>query len=275
MASLGVASILIVAKFVAFLMTDSVSLLSSLFDSAFDLGASLVTAYGVSQARRPPDSRHRFGHGKAEPLAALFQSVFVVGSSLFLGFEAVDRFIDPHPIGNDRAGYVVMGLAIVLTLGLVFFQNRVIRRTGSMAIRADKLHYVGDLGVNLAVIIAFLLRQQFGIEWIDPLFALGITGALVFSAYRILQTAMAALMDEELPEKEREKIIGLILQHPDVRGVHALRTRTDGERIFIELHLAMDRAMSLEKAHASADRVEASLLEALPKADILIHKDPV
>ena len=273
-ASLGVAVTLIIAKIIAYVMTDSVALLSSLFDSVFDLVASLVTAFGVASALRPPDHNHRYGHGKAEPLAALAQSVFIIGSSILLVYEATSRLINPEPIAHETVGYIVMGLAILLTSMLVAFQHRVVHATHSTAIGADRLHYVGDLAINLAVVVAFILHQATGQNWFDPVFAGGIAIGLLASAFYILKSALGALMDAELSDEEREKIKQIVLQQPGVFGVHDMRTRSDSDRIFIELHVEMDGATSLSAAHELSEKINHAIARAVPNADIVIHQDP-
>lgn len=274
-ASIGVASVLILAKLVAYAMTDSISVLTSLFDSSFDLVASLVTAYGVASAMRPPDKNHRFGHGKAEPLAALAQSIFVLGSSIVLAYEAVVRFYHPKEIANEAVGYAVMSFSIAMTLALVVFQHRVVRKTGSAAIGADRLHYVSDLSVNLAVMVAFALQKYTGLTWFDPLFAFGISLALLYSAVKILRQALFSLMDAEIPEEQRKKIIGIVMSQDGVQGVHDLRTRSDSDRIFIEAHVEMDGELTLHKAHIITERICGSIAAEIPNADVLIHQDPV
>lgn len=273
-ASVSVAAVLIVAKLAAYFFTDSVAMLSSLLDSTVDLMASAVTVFGVASALRPPDREHRFGHGKAEPLAALAQAAFITGSSVLLGYEALSRFYHPHAIGNENFGYGVMALAIVLSIGLINFQHYVTRRTGSMAIGADKLHYIGDVAVNAAVVAAFALHAWTGIEWLDPLFAILIAGGLTVSAYRIAIKALNVLMDRELPDADREKIMSIARMQPQVRGVHDLRTRTDGERIFIEFHLELDGNMSLKTAHQIDEAIMGDILKVFPNADVLVHQDP-
>jgi ferrous-iron efflux pump FieF len=273
-ASISVASILIIAKLFAYLTTDSVSVLSSLLDSVFDLVASLVTAYGVASALRPPDHNHRYGHGKAEPLAALAQSAFIIGSSLLLVFESVDRIYHPHDISHETIGYVVMALAIVLTLALVFFQHHVVHKTHSIAIGADRLHYAGDVAVNLAVVGAFVLHHFTQQNWFDPIFAIAIAGGLLISAFHILKQALIALMDAELPNEQRENIHSIVRHQKGVVGVHDMRTRSDSDRIFIELHVEMDGAMTLQEAHELSEEIMLALYAEIPNADIVIHQDP-
>jgi len=273
-ASITVATLLIISKLAAYLVTDSVAVLSSLFDSIFDLVASLVTAYGVASALRPPDHNHRYGHGKAEPLAALAQSAFIIGSSLVLAYEALARFFHPQEISHDTVAYGVMIVAIILTIALVSFQHHVIHKTGSAAIGADRLHYVGDLAVNLAVVAAFILHHFTGFNGFDPIFGIAIASGLLVSAFHILKHALYALMDAELPVEERDKIRMIVLRQPGVQGVHDMRTRSDSDRIFIELHVEMDGGMNLREAHALSEKIESAVQAELPHADILVHQDP-
>jgi len=273
-ASVSVAVILIIAKLVAYFLTDSVAMLSSLLDSTIDLLASLVTVYGVASALRPPDHHHRFGHGKAEPLAALAQSAFIVGSSVLLGYEALSRFYHPHDIQNETLGYGIMGLAIILSVGLIEFQHYVVRRTSSMAIGADRLHYMGDVLVNIAVIIAFALHQWLGLDWFDPLFALIIAGGLTYSAYHIASHALHVLMDRELPDEDRAKIQKIVEAQSSVRGIHDMRTRSDSDRVFVEFHLELDADMTLRQAHKVGDVIMDAIRKDFPDADIMIHQDP-
>lgn len=273
-ASITVAILLIVAKMFAYFMTNSVAMLSSLLDSTIDLMSSLVTAYGVASALRPPDHDHRYGHGKAEPLAALAQAAFIIGSSVLLTYEALHRLYHPEPLQNEVFGYGVMALAIGATAGLVVFQRYVIRRTSSMAIKADYFHYVGDLLINLGVVASFILTGWTGLTWFDPVLAIVIAAGLAFTAFRIALHALNVLMDQELPDSDREKIVTIVKTQQFVRGIHDLRTRTDGERIFIEFHLELDANMTLRAAHKIDEAVTAAVLKEFPKADVLIHQDP-
>jgi ferrous-iron efflux pump FieF len=273
-ASISVALVLIVAKLAAYFLTDSVAMLSSLLDSTIDLLASAVTAFGVASALRPPDHDHRFGHGKAEPLAALAQAAFIIGSSVLLGYEALSRLYHPHEIQREAFGYGVMALAIVLTIVLVEFQHYVIRRTSSLAIGADRLHYLGDLLVNMAVVVTFALHQWTGLSWFDPVFALLIAGGLIYSAYRIALHALDVLMDKELPDGERDRIKAIVCGHPSVRGIHDMRTRSDSDHVFMELHIEMDAGITLREAHEIAEAIEIAVSKDFPNADILIHQDP-
>jgi len=273
-ASVGTAGVLILAKVVAYLMTDSVSLLSTLLDSLLDAAASILNLIAVRHALMPADREHRFGHGKAEPLGGLGQAAFISGSAIFLLFEAGQRLINPRPLQNTEIGIAVMVFSIVATLALVAFQRRVIRRTGSLAIKADSLHYLGDLLVNGSVIVALLLEAQLGWPGIDALFGVGIALYIVHTAWRIARASLDMLMDRELPDEERQRIREIALRHPRVLAMHDLRTRAAGPNVFIQLHLEMEGALSLFQAHAVADAVEQELMKAFPGAEVIIHQDP-
>ena len=273
-ASVFVAMTLIIGKLIAYLLTDSVAMLSSLVDSTVDLLASLVTVYGVANALRPPDHDHRYGHGKAEPLAALAQAAFIIGSSVLLCYESISRFYHPHELKHTVFGYVVMVVAMVLTMALLMLQRYVIKRTNSMAIGADHLHYAGDLWINGAVLVALVMQQTTGIVWLDPVFAIAISGALIFSALHIGREALDVLMDKELPESDRAKIIAIAKANPAVQGVHDLRTRSDSDRIFIDFHIEMDPNMTLQAAHDVDEQIMAAIAKEFPTADVIVHQDP-
>lgn len=273
-ASLALAALLIGLKFLAWLATGSVALLSSLLDSLLDLAASIVNLLAVSHALSPADREHRFGHGKAEPLAVLGQSAFIAGSAVLLFAEAVRRLILPMPLANPPAGIAVMAFAIVATLALVAYQRAVVRRTGSLAVSADELHYRGDLILNGSVILALVLGGVLGVPYLDPAFGAAIGLWIVWSASRLARLSLTQLMDRELPDAERARIRAIAEAHPEVSAVHDLRTRAAGPTAFIQLHLEMPGALSLFRAHAIADEVEAELRQAYPHAEILIHEDP-
>jgi ferrous-iron efflux pump FieF len=273
-ASVAVAVILIAAKIVAWILTDSVSLLSTLIDSLLDLAASLVNLVAVRHALTPPDREHRFGHGKAEPLAALGQSTFIAGSAIFLVIEAIRRLYNPQDLAHGDVAIGVMIFAIVLTFALTRFQAHVVRKTDSMAIKADSLHYFSDLLVNAAVILAFVLVNQFGWLYADPLIGLAIAGYILKAAWSIAKGAYDMLMDRELPDEDRARIKRIVLDHGEVIAVHDLRTRASGPLTFIQIHVEMDGNMNLYQAHEVADSVEAQLREVYPGAEVIIHQDP-
>ena len=273
-ASVAVAALLISVKFAAWLETGSVALLSSLVDSLLDATASMVNLIAVRHAMSPADREHRFGHGKAEPLAVLGQSAFITGSAMLLFAEAVRRLIWPLPVDNPPAGIVVMIFSIVVTIGLVLYQRHVVRHTGSIAISADELHYRSDVVLNLGVIAALVLSSALDFPILDPLFGAAIGVWIVYSAVRLARLSLFQLMDHELPDDEREKIREIAQSHPDVVAAHDLRTRVAGPTSFIQIHVEMNGSMSLLRAHEISDEVEAKLRAAYPNAEVIIHQDP-
>lgn len=273
-ASVCVAVVLIGVKLFALIMTDSVAMLSSLIDSSLDALASCLNLWAVRQSLEPADSRHRFGHGKIEPLASLGQAMFIAGSALLLIFQSIHYILNPRDVGNAEIGVAAMGVSIVLTLLLVAFQRFVVKKTGSVAITADYAHYAGDVMMNLSVVASLFVSARFRFPYSDPIFALAIAVYLLVCARRVFGQAMVQLIDAELPHAEKQKIANIVLTTPDVSGLHDLRTRSSGTQWFIQLHLELDPDLSLSKAHAIADAVEKRLQSAFPNAEIIIHQDP-
>ncbi len=272
--AVAAAALMIVGKLGAWLATDSVSILSSLADSVMDVLASLINLFAVRQALQPPDREHRFGHGKAEPLAGLGQALFISASAIFLIVEAVGRILEPEPIARAPVGIGVMVFAIIVTTALVTYQRRVVRLTGSTAIRADALHYASDILMNIGVIAALALALTVGWGLADPIIALVIAAVIIHAAVRVARSAIQQLMDREFPEEDRERIRQIVLEHPDVRNCHDLRTRRSGIDSFIQVHVEMDSSLTLLRAHEISDDVEARIRKVFPHAEVLIHADP-
>jgi len=273
-ASVAAALVLIAIKFAAFLQTGSVSLLSTLFDSALDAGASIVNLVAIHHALMPADAEHRFGHGKAEPLAGLVQVAFILGSSILLLAEVVDHFVTPQPVRAPEIGIVVMAISMAVTLLLVALQRHVVRKTGSVAIKADSAHYGSDFLVNASVIVALILSAKFGWWWIDPAIGLAIAVFIAWAAVKIGREALDMLMDREMDEAERTRIKEIVRGHGQVLDLHDLRTRLAGRDRFIQFHLELDGALSLTEAHRISDAVEADIRAAFPEAEVIIHEDP-
>jgi ferrous-iron efflux pump FieF len=274
-ASVSVAFALIIIKFVAYILTGSVALLSSLIDSVLDSLASVLNFIAVRHSLSPADENHRFGHGKAEPLAGLGQAAFIMGSSLFLIFEAINRFVHPQQIQHTNIGIMVMLVSLFATITLVVYQRYVVKQTGSIAIQADSIHYLSDITLNVGVILALLISSYTGWTMADPVAALAIAFYIIYSAWLIVKQSLDQLMDKELSDEDREKIMTIAVEHPGVISLHELRTRASGKDIFIQTHLEMNGEISLNEAHRIADEVEAKLQVAFPNADIIIHEDPV
>ncbi|MEP6390600.1 MAG: cation diffusion facilitator family transporter [Halioglobus sp.] len=272
--SVTTATLLIAAKLGAYVMTGSVSILASLIDSVLDAGASLVNLFAVNYSLSPPDEQHRFGHGKAESVAGLAQATLICGSGIYLIVESIERLVNPPQLQDLGIGLAVMAFAILATLILLAIQHHVIERTGSVAIRADSLHYKTDLFTNTAIILALVLTQ-WGWSGMDPIFALGVAVYIIYSAWHIGYEAFNDLLDKELPDERRQEILDLINEHPEVEGAHDLRTRLSGRTVYIQVHIELEDHMPLIQSHKISDEVEEALLKRFPTADIVIHQDPV
>lgn len=272
-ASVSVAVFLIAVKLIAWGRSDSVSLLATLVDSVIDAFASIINLIAVRHALTPADKEHRFGHGKAEALAGLSQSLFISGSSLFLLLEAGQTFFNPTEIKHPITGIAVMVVSIVVTLILVSFQHYVIRKTQSVAIRADALHYKSDILMNAAVILALWL-STIGLNLFDPIIGGIIACYILYSAWSIASISLDQLMDRELTDEVRADIKGIALSHPQAQGMHDLRTRHSGTMTFIQFHLEIEDDLTLLQAHNVSDEIEIKLLETYPGSEIIIHIDP-
>ncbi len=272
-ASVSVAVFLITVKLIAWGRSDSVSLLATLVDSVLDAFASIINLIAVRHALTPADKEHRFGHGKAEALAGLSQSLFIAGSSLFLLLEAAQAFVTPAEIKHAFSGIAVMAISIVATLGLVSFQHYVIKKTRSVAIRADALHYKSDILVNCAVILALWLSTM-GLNIFDPIIGGLIACYILYSVWSIVSISLDQLMDRELSDEVRTKIKQLVLAHPQSSGIHDLRTRHSGTMTFIQFHLEIEDDLTLVQAHNVSDEIELELLKIYPDSEIIIHIDP-
>ena len=273
-ASVCTALVLLLLKGYAAFETSSVAMLGSLADTSLDLLASLVTLYGVRVAATPADRDHRFGHGKAEALAALFQVVLIAVSAIAIGWRAIERLVNGEATANAEYGIAVSLVAIAATFALLFYQRRVIRSTGSVAIEADHVHYQTDLLLNLSVILALVLDQYLGLTGADPLFGVGIALWLAWGAWRASSRAIDQLMDKEWPEEKRQRFLSVAARHPELRGIHDLRTRTSGSHDFVQFHVWVDPDMTVAQAHKVMDEMESKLEAEFPGAEILIHLDP-
>lgn len=274
LASVAVATVLVALKAYASWETGSTAMLGSLADTGLDLIASLVTLYSVRLAAMPADRQHRFGHGKAEAIAAFFQVVLISLSAFWIAVHAVGQLMAGARTEAAEAGIGVSLIAILLTLALVTYQRRVIARTGSIAIHTDHIHYQSDLALNAAVIAALLLDQGAGIGGADAVAGIAIALWLLYGAYRASQRAVDQLMDREWPEDRRRAFLEIANCHPELRGIHDLRTRTAGRHDFVQFHVWVDPEMTVGEAHRVMDEVEARLVEAFPGVEILIHTDP-
>jgi ferrous-iron efflux pump FieF len=273
-ASVATAVVLLCSKLFVWFATDSAAILASLTDSFLDIGASIINLLAIKYALEPADDDHRFGHGKAESLAGLAQSALIVGSSVLLVLHGISSLLDAKPIVRSELGIAVSIFALLVTFALIKFQSIVVAKTGSVAIKADSLHYKSDLWLNGAVLVALIL-SAYGFYWVDGLATILISCYILYSAYEIGFESIQTLLDHELPAEDIDKITAIVSNTDNVLGLHELRTRQSGYMKFIQLHIELDDDLSLFQAHAIADNVEYNLLNAFPRTEVLIHQDPI
>ncbi len=272
--AVGVAILLIALKAFALGASGSVSILASLTDSALDLIASLATFFAVRWAAAPPDAEHRHGHGKGEAMAALVQSGLIFASALFIGWEAVQRILDPRPVTAGYWAVMVVLISIAVTGGLVWMQDRAIRRSGSMAVKADRAHYAADLAANAVVLIGVASGAFLAAPGLDAAAGLIVAVWLFWGALALLKEAADHLLDRAVPDADRIAITTAVLADPRISGVHQLRARMAGSVMSIQMHVDLEPSLTLEQAHDIVAGAEQRLLEAFPRADVLIHPDP-
>lgn len=272
--SVAVAATLTVLKALAWMASDSVSVLASLADSALDLVAALGTFFAVRYAVAPPDAEHRFGHGKAEAFASLVQAGLVFASAALIGQEALRHLINARPLGREAWAIGVMVVSTLLTAGLVTAQTQVLRKAQSVAVTGDRAHYVADLASNLMALAAIAASAFLGLYWFDAMGGLAVAALLLWGAVGVYRKASDELMDRELPDEARARIVALMTEDPRLTDVHQLRTRASGPIVHIQMHADLDPELSLETAHQVVVAAERRVLQAFPSADIIIHADP-
>lgn len=273
-ASVALSVSLMLLKFFASLYTGSLAVLSSLVDSISDIFASVITLVAVRFSTQPASHAHRYGYGKAEALSALVQSAFVAGSGVFVIYEGINRFIHPQPLTDTLIGIIVMVISLLATLGLIVFQHSVVKKTKSMAVSADSMHYMVDMATNGSIIVSLLLVKFFGINWFDTLAAVFVSFYLLKNAYKIARDAVSLLLDKELPAEIRESIIQIVSNCSFCNGLHDLRTRNLGGEYMFEFHLELDGNLSLYEAHKLSDIIEFEVKHLYPGSQVIIHQDP-
>lgn len=273
-ASVATATLLMAVKGYAAWHTGSVAMLGSLADTGLDLVASLMTLFGVRIAAQPADPEHRFGHGKAEALVALFQVAVIAISAFAIFGRALDRLMTRQVTADVEIGIGASVFAIAVTIALLAYQRFVIARTQSVAIGADHVHYQSDVLLNVAVIGALVLDQYLGITGADPVFGMAIAVWLAWGAWRASTAAIDQLMDREWPAEKRRRFVEIASRHPELKGLHDLRTRTSGATDFVQFHIWMDPMLTIAEAHDITDRIEHSLAHEFPGTEVLIHIDP-
>ena len=274
LASVAMAGFLLALKSFAAWETGSLAMLGSLADTVLDLLASLVTLYGVRLAATPADQDHRFGHGKAEALAALFQVALITASAGAIAWRAIAALGENRATTAAELGVGVSIVAILATAVLLGYQRRIIRETGSVAIMADNIHYQSDVLLNASVIVALVLDQYLGWHSADPVLGIAIALWLAWGAFQASSNAIDQLMDKEWPDSQRAAFLDVAARQPGLKGIHDFRTRRSGSHDFAQFHMEVAREMTVAQAHDVVEGVERNLRTAFPKVEVLIHLDP-
>lgn len=267
--------LIVSAKAAALYVSHSAAVLSSFVDSLSDVGLSLMTLIAIRWSGKPADENHRFGHGKIEGISALVQAAFLIGGAAFLLLESFSRFLNPEVMTDHKLTLALMGFSVVLSILIAKVQHLGAEKSGSLAVKADALHYSTDTAINIAV-FAVVLIDMLGLSasWVDPLCALVVSGLMGRAAYHIACGSFAMLMDQELPDEIKSKIIAIIGSHPQTKGVHDVRTIGSGTKYMISFDMELDGDLTLSKAHAIARETEQALLREFPNSEIMIHLDP-
>lgn len=273
-ASIAVAVSLIILKAITFILTGSVSILSGLFDSIQDMMTSFVNMIAIRHATEPADGDHRFGHGKAQGIGSLTQAFIILAAAVFLMIESIKRFRHPEPLSKIHLGLFVTVFAIIVTFVLIRFQSYVIRRTGSLSIKADQAHYTGDILMNVGIIVSMAIAHYLNWLWIDALFGVGVSVYLIIVVIQIIRDSIKMLMDTEMPADFRQKITDIVHSFPEVLSLHDLRTRQSGSNAFVQFCIHLDEHLTLRQAHNITDMIEDRIKESLPDTEIMIHPEP-
>ena len=274
-ASLLVASTLIVLKYYGWVATTSVSLLGSLADSLIDFLASVFVFIAISYSLLPADAKHRFGYGKSEGLAAFIQSLLIGISGIYVCFESIKRLLNPSQISQPSIAIWIILISIALTITLVMYQKYVVKKSKSMAIESDQYHYLTDIFINLSVLFSIVITGWTRFVFIDALVGLLISGVVLYTSVTLLKKSFKILLDQEIQSDDRDRIKEIALDHPKVLGFHDLRTRDTGRKYIIQFHLELDPNMSLLESHEITDEVTDNVLKLYPDSELIIHTDPL
>jgi ferrous-iron efflux pump FieF len=273
--SVVVASLLAGMKLLAALFTGSVAVAGSFVDSLMDVFASSVNLLAVRIGARPADEDHRYGHGKAESLAGMFQGSVVGFSGVYLVVESVRRLVTGAVVEREGIVIATMAVSMVASAWITWFLRKSARTTGSVALRADSVHFATDVATNVGILGAMLAMRATGARWIDPVVGLAVAAVVLRSSWGVVRASLDELMDRELgggaEDAVRQAIARLV---PEAREVRELKTRRAGRLRFVDLTVAFDRTLPFAEAHRLSERVRAAAREAVPGAQVQVHADP-
>ncbi|MDZ7819935.1 MAG: cation diffusion facilitator family transporter [Aliarcobacter sp.] len=274
--SSSVAAVLTLMKLVIGIASGSVAVLASAVDSVLDMFVSIFNYFAISNSEKPADKTFNYGRGKIEALASVIEGTIITISGLFLLYQAIDKAINGEVSKYLDISIYVMIVSLVITISLVMYLNHIAKKTNSMVIKADALHYKTDVFSNVAVLTSLLLVTFTGYEIIDVIVGGGIALYIIYSAYELIKEGVLVLLDRSVNEVLVTKIKEIIKEHNKVNTYHLLKTREAGHQTFVEVHLVFDCIITLMEAHKVSDSIENKIKKLDKKRDwiINIHMDP-
>ena len=273
--SISVSLALIIIKVVFGILTNSISILASAVDSFLDVMASSVNFYSIQKSEKPADHDHKFGHGKAEGLAGLFQTFIIGSSAIYLIYLSVSRLLEGENLVAVGWGIAVIALSMIVSFFLTRHIRRVAEETGSLVLSADSLHYKFDLYTNAGILAGLVAIKLTGLNFIDPIISIVIAIFIIWSTKDILAESIDILMDKELPPDTVREIEDLIMRYnPKVKSYHKLMTRNAGSVKFVEFHVVMDHTLSFVESHEIAEQIVREIKEKIGNAEVTVHVDP-
>ena len=270
--SIAAAILTIGMKTVAYLLTDSVGLLSDALESVVNLAGALMALAMLTIAARPADEDHPYGHSKAEYFSSGVEGALILVAALSIGVASLQRLLTPRPLAEIGWGIGICIAASLVNLGVALILLRTGKRYNSITLEANAHHLLTDVWTSAAVVVGVGTVSLTGWQRLDPLVALVVTGNIVWSGVRIARNSIAGLMDAALPIEEQNMVRVVLERHLQV-GVeyHALRTRQSGARRFVSLHVLVPGAWTVQRGHELLERIEAGLRHALPNATVFTH----
>ncbi len=271
--SVTLATFLVLLKLYAWVITDSLSLFSSLLDSSFDVAVSIINLLAIRYALKPADDEHPYGHESIEDIVGLLQGAFIIGSACFIFYEALQRFFKPVTVSDNTLGIIIMIISVILSIILVIYQRLIISKTHSKVVEADSVHYLSDILSGLLVIISLTFSQKLGFGYIDSIFAIIISLYISFSAFKIARRSYDNLMNKEISVEDKNRIVEIIKSNNKIFGFHNLKTRYSGSKIFIQFDIELEGSITLKAAHDISDEITHAILWEYPNTEIIIHFD--
>jgi cation diffusion facilitator family transporter len=274
--SIAAAVVTITLKFAAYLVTDSVGLLSDALESLVNLAAALMALAMLTLAARPPDDDHAYGHGKAEYFASSFEGALILVAAASIAWTSVRRLLEPRGVEDAVLGISIAVVASLVNLGVARMLLRAGRRYHSIALEADAHHLMTDVWTSVGVVVGLLAVQATGWRWVDPVIALAVAVNIVRIGVALMRRSALGLLDTALPEEDRAAIERILSGYSDV-GVeyHALRTRQSGARRFISMHVLVPGAWTVQRGHDVLEHIEAEIRAAIPFSTVTTHLEPL